>query len=144
KLQTLKSKLAPTDLIRSLELEYEYKKLKDSLTLKQNIKAWLDKYMQMYHKAKVVGIVEVKDTQRCYRDFIIAINKIAPVLAQRYEEVIDEFAPEGHEALLFKVIKKFYHHIRLRDIKNVKSVGIHAAFPVGAELNNKKLSFRNK
>lgn len=101
----------------------------------------------MYHKAKAVGVAEVKDTQRCFRDFIMAIEKISPVLAQRYEEVIEEFAPEGHEALLFKVIEKFRNHIRLRDIKNVKSIGVHSAFPVGAESNDKdprKPSFRNK
>lgn len=86
----------------------------------------------MYTLAEDCGIAEVVDTRRAYRDFIIAIEKQAPVLAQM-SELMMESSIEDHEVLLFQAIEKFRHYIRLRDIKSSRSAVSNATVAADEE-----------
>lgn len=114
-LRALKQKLAPSDSARELELERLYDKLKTGPTPRQNVETWLDEWIQMYYLAKEFGLNAVVDTRKVYRDFILAIEHITPVMAQMYEDALDN--TEDREKQLFKLIEKFRNYIRLRDIK---------------------------
>lgn len=123
-LRALKARLAPTDSARMLEVERLYKKVSTGPTTKQSYEAWLDDYIQMYSKAKHIGVAEVKDPRRAYRDFLLAISDPAPILAQTHEFLLDEVT--DHEAQHFKLIDKFRNHVRLHDIKH--TAAHHHAF----------------
>ncbi|KAL8697012.1 MAG: hypothetical protein Q9201_007358 [Fulgogasparrea decipioides] len=43
----------------------------------------------IYETAKQVGIAEVSDTRRAYRDFLLAISETAPVIAQMNQLLIE-------------------------------------------------------
>ena len=145
-LRALKARLAPSDSARSLELRQTYERLKKGPSSKQNIETWLDDYVQMYFLAKEHGIAEITNTQRAYRDFLMAIEDEAPVLAQMHEYLTDTAADE--EKLLFDVIEKFRNRIRLREVKKVtKNTASNSAIASASSENrsqSRTLIFRGK
>ena len=141
-LRALRARLVPSDSARSLELERDYERLKKGPTNKQNIETWLDDYVQMYTLAKEHGIAEITNTQRTYRDFLLAIESQATVLAQMHEYLIDTATDK--EQLLFEVIEKFRNHIRLREAKKTtKNTAGNSAFSAfTAPASSDKTTFR--
>ena len=117
-LRTLQKRLAPTDSARSLELERLYKKLSAGPTQNQSVMAWIDEYCQMYPLAKHIGVAEVTDGKRALRDFIIAISKFNPVLAQFAERDLDKIKPGGHEDYQTELTEEFRNYLRMHKVEN--------------------------
>ena len=60
---------------------------------------------------KKYRVVEVVDTRRYYRNFLLIINKYDLILVKIYEYILKIII--DYEELLFSVIEKFRYFIRL-------------------------------
>ena len=116
--------------------------MKDSF--KQNVKAWLNNYIQLYILNKKHNIVEIKNIHRVFRNFILVIKQLASILIQQYESQLNK--TENKEELLFKLIEKFWNHIKLRNVKKIFNIIDNSAFSVSWTSFSKSKSwiiFRN-
>ncbi|KAG7007910.1 hypothetical protein G7Y79_00008g025480 [Physcia stellaris] len=114
-LRALKARLAPTDSARSLELEQQYNRMAKGPSNRQSIDAWLDEYLKMLALAKQTKIAEVTDSKRAYRDFLHAIDKIAPTFAEVQLLQLDTVT--DHETQLLTLIETFRQHIRMKEVR---------------------------
>ena len=126
-LKALKARLAPSDSARIIKFEKEYSRLMKCPS-RQNVEAWLNDYIQLYILEKEYNIAEIGNTHRAFRNFILAIEQLASILAQQYESQLDK--TENKKELLFKLIEKFRNHIRLRDVKKIPNTTDNSAFSV--------------
>ena len=69
----------------------------------------------MYTLTKKNDIVEIINTRRAYRDFLLIIEDQASVFAQMHKYQIN--TKMNKKKLFFKIIEKFQTHIRLREVK---------------------------
>ena len=76
-LVALKKRLKPTYETRALWAEKRYHQLAKGPT-NQDVDSWLDEWIDVYHEAKRMEIVEVSG-DRAIRDFLMAIENIDPV-----------------------------------------------------------------
>ena len=123
-LRALKAKLAPSDSARSLAVEKEYHRLKAGPGSRRDVEAWVDDWSQTLVQAKDNNLAEALDNRRVYRDFLLAIEKHAPVLAQFC--VYGEDNITDYQAALAIAEEKFRQHIRLHDVG--KGGVSHSAF----------------
>lgn len=121
--------LAPSDQARSTEVLDQYTKLNNGPTRNQNIESWPEEWVLAYQSAKDVSIAEVVDTKRCCQDFVSVIEKHDHWLTRDSEYAIE--SATDHEALLFNILHKFRHSVRLRHIKSNRSHANNSAFPTG-------------
>ena len=87
----------------------------------------MNDYVQMYTLIKKNNIVEIINTRRAYRDFLLIIEDQTSILAQMHEYQIN--TKMNKEKLLFKVIEKFRTHIKLREVKKfIKNTADNSIF----------------
>ena len=132
-LRALKAKLAPSDSARSLAVEKEYNRVKAGPGSRQSVEAWVDDWAHTLARAKDDGLAEALDQRRVYRDFLLAIEKHAPMLSQVCEFNMDTIT--DFSTALATAQEKFRHHIRLYDTKKVAS---HSAFATNETQKNTK------
>lgn len=130
-LRALKARLAPSDSARCLDLEQQYRRLIKGPSNRQNTEFWLDEYLKMYTLGKEYKIAELVDGKRAYRDFLHAIEKIAPTFAEMHEIVMDSTIV-NFDTQLLTTIEKFRHHTRLREARNTKASTSNSAFAAAA------------
>ena len=94
----------------------------------------------MYQLAKENGVAEVVDTRRCYRDFLLAVKKQDPILAETHEYIIE--TATDTEAEVVNVMEEFRHSIRLRDIHNSRSNVQHSAFATEEDSSRKDINLQ--
>lgn len=138
-LRALQSRLAPTDSARSLDMERQYARLVKGPTNRQHVDAWLDDYLKMHAMAKEIQIAEVTDAKRAYRDFLQAIEKIAPTFAEVYELQLDTVI--DFDAQIYLVVDKFRNHMRMKEAKQGRSTSFNSAF--ATDKGNSNNSSRN-
>ena len=126
-LRALKARLAPSDAARSLDLEQQYERLRKGPSNRQNVEAWLDDYLKMYTLAKESNLAEIKDSKRAYRDFLHAIEKVAPTYAETLQVLLDDVTTPYDEQLLL-IAEKFRHHMRLQEAKRKGSAAATLGF----------------
>ena len=80
-LRALQAKLAPSDSARSLAIEKDYHRVKAGPTSRQSVEAWIDEWTHTLARARDNGLAETSDPERVYRDFLLAIEKYAPILS---------------------------------------------------------------
>ena len=129
-LRSLKIRLAPSDSARSLTIEKEYHRVKAGPGTRQSAEAWIDDWTHTVARAKDNGLAEASDPKRLYRDFVLAIEKHAPMLSQVCEFSMSNLT--DFTAALTLAEEKFRHHIRLHDSKKT---GSHSAFATGSTNN---------
>jgi len=130
-LRALKARFAPSDQARALDLEQSYRRLTKGPSNRQGAEAWVDDYLKMYAQAKEARIAEVVDGARAYRDFLQAIEKLAPTFAQVYQVLVDDVT--DYDQKLKAVIVKFRHHVRLEETKKGKGLATHSAFATSGQ-----------
>ena len=67
--------------------------------------------------ARQIGIAEVQDAQRAYRDFAFLIGKYASTPSQVAELDLDVLKPEEFQAKPDKLIVHFRRHLTMHDNK---------------------------
>ena len=100
--------------------------------------------MQIYTLIKENDIIEIINTRRAYRDFLLTSEGQASVLAQMHEYQIN--TKMNKKKLFFEMIEKFHIHIRLREVKKfTKNTADNSAFSTSSEdkFKSQTLSFRS-
>ena len=137
-LRAIKARLASSDSARIIKFEKEYTRFMKGSS-RQNVEAWLNDYIQLYILKKH-NIVEIENTHRAFKDFILIIEQLASILIQQYESQLNK--TENQEELLFRLIEKFRNHIRLRNVKKIFNITDNSAFSVLTKVSSSESKFR--
>ena len=148
-LRALKLKLAPTDQARKMEVERLYHRLKKGPG-NRDLEAWIQDWELMYADAKLLSIEETLEAQRPQRDFLVAIAKYEPAFSDNY---LLRISDEGESFEMQRIIEKFRHLARLKQMAHVHQTDSHAAafaanstsnISTNSEIDTPKPTFNNR
>jgi len=124
-LTALKTRVAPTDQARKMELIKRYRKLVKA-PKSQDIYIWLQEWEKVYTECKELNLPDVDDNRSLF-DFLNAISTISPEFANVWIVNIQEREDAGTPLPdLYKIIELYRNNQRLIKVKEPPSYG---AFP---------------
>ena len=138
-LRALKTRLAPSDSARCIEIENKYHRLCKG-SGKQDIETWLEEWQTVYTDGKAYGVGEMMGT-RPIRDFIMAVLPTEPSFANAHLITLDSKEEKDFHPL----IESFRKYVRLHQTQKNKNNNTHSAFATeqkkegqGATFNGQK------
>ena len=139
-LKRLKSRFAPTNTSRKIEIEAKHKELCRGPD-NQNLDRWLDDWRLNYSVGKELDVAEFQK-ERPIRDFIYSVMGVDKAWGSAH---VDEIEKTVTDDSLFKLIEKFRTYMKLMDSHKTYS-GMHSAFSTDQDQsdqsNKNQSSFR--
>ena len=124
-LVALRTRVAPTDRARKLELSQRYGKLKKA-PKSQNIEAWLQSWEQTYTECKDLKLPVIEDNMPLY-DFLQAVSDVAPDFSSVWTINLEQMESDNKSLPdIYWIISLFRDHQRLANARKGKAA---SAFP---------------